>query len=91
MSAPPEHSLPAAPSAADWQRVVDAFDRLLADIATLLQRFEAHGLQARLKDDYLALHALQARTLEQRQQQLEALHLIDPSLPHPPVLPGSRH
>lgn len=91
MNAPPGPPHPAAPCAADWQRVLDAFERLLADIATLLHRFEAHGLQSQLRDDYLALHALQARTLEQRQVQLEALRGLDPTPTDSPSLPGMRH
>lgn len=73
MNTPPDLAHPAAPSAADWRPVIDEFERLFADIATLLQRLETHGLLAQLKDDYLALHALQSRALAQHQLQRDAL------------------
>ncbi|WP_349618383.1 hypothetical protein [Azotobacter salinestris] len=55
-------------NAADHQHLIDELDTLLAQIATLLQRFEATGCSATLKADYIALHELQARALKQRQE-----------------------
>jgi hypothetical protein len=67
VNTPAAVATPAELSATDQQRVIDELDRLLADIAHLLQRFEDYGLQAQLKEDYLALHELQAKALLQRQ------------------------
>lgn len=53
---------------ADHQHLINELDTLLAQIATLLQRFEATGCNATLKADYIALHELQARALKQRQE-----------------------
>ncbi|GAB3460320.1 hypothetical protein [Azotobacter salinestris] len=60
-------------NASDHQPLIDELDTLLAQIATLLQRFEATGCNATLKADYIALHELQARALKQRQEHVHAM------------------
>ena len=76
---------------ASHQRAISELDTLLAQASELLQRFETTGFNVPMKADYLALHALQARALEQRQQQLEALRGLDPTPTDSPSLPGMCH
>ena len=76
---------------ADHQRVISDLDTLLTQASKLLQRFETTGFNVSMKADYIALHDLQARILDQRQQHLGLLALLDPSLAARPVQPEIRH
>ncbi|TBW12455.1 hypothetical protein E0E50_03225 [Azotobacter chroococcum subsp. isscasi] len=58
---------------ADHQRLIDELDILLSQIAALLHRFETTGCSATMKADYIALHELQARAMEQRQEHTHAI------------------
>lgn len=73
------------------QHVIAELDRLLAEIAHLLQRFEIHGQQSNLKSDYLALHELQAKALEQRQAHAQALPGSPERPPEASAPPGLCH
>lgn len=61
----------------DHQQVIDALDIVLADAERLMGRFEAHGLSAKLKEDYLALHELHGRALSERQRHLQAQAMLN--------------
>ncbi len=71
---------------AEAQRGRAEFDILLAHIAGLIRRFEASGGDVAMRDDYLALHRLQARTLIQRQEYAvdEAPGVMPPGTSAPP-------
>ncbi len=57
----------------DHRQVIAELDALLARIAGLLGRFEVLGQTEAQRDDYLALHELQARVMLQREAHWRAL------------------
>lgn len=50
------------------EHVLAELDALHEDVAGTMQRFEAAGFTAVMKDDYVELHALQQRIAEMRLQ-----------------------
>lgn len=52
----------------DRQHVLAELDALYEDVVGTMQRFEATGFTAVMKEDYLELHALQQRIVEMRLQ-----------------------
>jgi len=57
----------------DHQRVIAELDTLAEQVAGTMQRFEASGFTSVMKDDYVALHALQHRILEMRLEHMRAV------------------
>lgn len=58
---------------ADHQRVIAELDVLSHQITKLMQRFEDTGFNVSMKDDYVNLHALQNRLIEQRLHHSQAI------------------
>lgn len=85
-------SASAAPDAAtaltlaDHRHLLAELDTLLAQVAELMARFEATGYDRVMRDDYLALHQMQARAWHERLVHSEAL-----GLPAARLDPGPRH
>jgi hypothetical protein len=71
----------------DRQRVIAELDVLSSQVIELMQRFEATGANATMRDDYVELHALQNRLIEQRRHHSQA---IDAVL-MPCGIPNERH
>lgn len=71
----------------DHQRVIDELDVLSTQIAELMQRFESTGFNAAMKDDYVELHALQNRLIEQRLHHSRAIN----AAAMPCHIPHERH
>lgn len=57
----------------DHLRVIAELDALSDQITALMQRFESTGFTAVMKDDYVELHALQNRLIEQRSHHSSAV------------------
>lgn len=57
----------------DHLRVIAELDVLAEQVAGTIQRFEATGFTSVMKDDYVALHALQNSIAEMRLQHSEAI------------------
>ena len=70
---PPEHPSSGVMRTADHQRIIAELDALLAQLMHLMQRFETTGYNMAMKADYISLHELQARIIEQRQGHLRAM------------------
>ncbi|MCM2318412.1 MAG: hypothetical protein NDI93_03670 [Pseudomonas sp.] len=88
---PPEQPSPGVLRIADHQHILAELDALLVQLTHLMQRFESTGRNLTMKADYLELHDLQARILDQRQQHLGLLARLDPSLAARPVHSGVQH
>lgn len=69
----------------DHRQVIAELDTLLERIDTLSQRFEMLGQTEPQRADYLALHDLQARTLQQREAHRQALDNPEASDELPPT------
>lgn len=54
----------------DSRRVVVELELLGHQVADMIRRFEAAGMTTIMKDDYVALHALEHRILEMRREHL---------------------
>lgn len=67
----------------DCLHIIGELDALLADIQNLLNQFEASGCTVTLKEDYIALHALQGRTLMERQRHIDEAPGTVPTLSAP--------
>lgn len=50
----------------DLRLVMAELDALQQQVASTIRRFEAAGVTAIMKDDYVALHALEHRIMEMR-------------------------
>lgn len=61
-------------NANDHRLVMAELDALRQQVASTIQKFEATGFAAILKDDYVALHELEHRIIEMR---LTHAHAID--------------
>lgn len=67
---------PAQPSAspADGHRhVIAELDELSTQVAATIRRFETTGMTSFMKDDYVALHELEARIVAMRDKHVQAL------------------
>ncbi len=53
---------------ADYQRIIAELETVIGDAKTLMTRFEATGFDETLSDDYLALHALYTRMIEEQRR-----------------------
>lgn len=63
-------------SRAETTQLLSELDNLLAHIEVLMRAYEDTGLYLTMRDDYIALHHLQSRALQQRwaiSNKLEAL------------------
>lgn len=60
-------------SAADHRRVVHELDVLSRQIVELMHQFEGTGLNVLMKEDYVQLHALHNRVIEQRREHTAAI------------------
>lgn len=60
---------------ADHRHLLAELDTLLAQVAELMKRFESTGYHQLMRDDYLALHRMQARALQERLTHSNALGL----------------
>lgn len=74
----------------DHRQVIAELDTLLERIDTLSQRFETLGQTESQRADYLALHDLQARALQQREAHRQALDNPEAGDELPPPA-GSTH
>ncbi len=70
---PPAPISPDAIPLADRQRLLAELDAMLEQVNTLMARFEATGFTIAMRDDYVALHRLQARMFDEREQHRRAL------------------
>lgn len=64
---------PQAPSADGHRRVIAELNELAAQVAATIQKFEAAGMTSFMKDDYVALHRLEARIMAMRDEHIRAL------------------
>lgn len=53
-------------NSSDHRRVIAELDALVREVAVTIRRFEAAGVTALMKDDYVALHTLEHRIMEMR-------------------------
>lgn len=53
---------------ADYQRIIDELETVISDTKTLMARFEATGFDETMSDDYLALHELYTRMIEEQRR-----------------------
>ena len=53
-------------SCAQTTQLLNELDNLLAHIEVLMRAYEDTGLYLNMRDDYIALHHLQSRALQQR-------------------------
>jgi len=63
----------AAMDANDHRYVIAELDALGQQVACMVRRFEAAGVAAIMKDDYVALHALEHRIMEMRLAHVRAI------------------
>lgn len=59
-------------NAKDHHRVIAALDQLGEQVIATIQKFEATGMTSIMKDDYVALHVLEARINEMRLEHAQA-------------------
>lgn len=53
---------------ADYQRIIAELDTVIDDAKALMARFEATGFDETISDDYLALHELYTRMVEEQRR-----------------------
>lgn len=52
----------------EYQRIIAELDAVIRDAKTLMARFEATGFDETMGDDYLALHELYTRMVEEQRR-----------------------
>lgn len=52
----------------EYQRIIAELDAVIGDAKTLMSRFEATGFDETMSDDYLALHELYTRVVEEQRR-----------------------
>lgn len=57
----------------DHRYVITELDVLALQVADTIRRFESAGMTAIMKDDYVALHALEHRIMEMRRVHTDAI------------------
>lgn len=57
----------------DHRYVIAELDVLGRQVADTIRRFESAGMTASMKDDYVALHALEHRIMEMRRVHTDAI------------------
>ncbi|SDL68207.1 hypothetical protein SAMN05661010_02262 [Modicisalibacter muralis] len=53
---------------ADYQCIIDELEVVISDTKTLMVRFEATDFDETMSDDYLALHKLYTRMVEEQRR-----------------------
>lgn len=53
---------------ADYQRIIAELDEVINDTKKLMTRFEATGFDETMSDDYLVLHELYTRMVEEQRR-----------------------
>nr|WP_297461212.1 hypothetical protein [uncultured Halomonas sp.] len=53
---------------AEYRRTINELEAVISDTKTLMARFEATGFDEAMSDDYLALHELYTRIIEEQRR-----------------------